>query len=78
MSNTIGRTLDAAIGAMSEDNIVAAINGVSGRLLIQPEAPPPKVLGVKVWPRVIPQYELGHLDMMTELKQSWMIILKAL
>jgi oxygen-dependent protoporphyrinogen oxidase len=46
---------NAAIGAMSEDDIIAAINRDLQAMLIRSEVPPPKVLGMKVWPRAIPQ-----------------------
>ena len=69
LSSTVGGTRDAAVGAMSEDDIVAAVDGDLRVMLIRPDAPPPKVLGVKVWPRAIPQYELGHADKMAELKR---------
>ena len=70
LSNTIGGTRYAAVGVMSEGDIVAAVDGdLRTMMLIRPEAPPPKVLGVKVWPNAIPQYELGHSDTMAELKR---------
>lgn len=53
-----------------EDDIVAAVDrDLRTMMLIRPEVPPPKVLGVRVWPNAIPQYELGHLDTMAELKR---------
>lgn len=31
-------------------------------MIIKPGAPRPKVQGVRVWPRAIPQFNVGHLD----------------
>jgi hypothetical protein len=47
-------TCDAVIRTMSEDDIIAAINRDLWTMLIRPKAPPRKLLGVKVWPRVKP------------------------
>ncbi len=54
LSSTVGKKRDAIVGAMSKDNIVATIDGDLRMMLIRPEAPPLKVLGVKVWPRAKP------------------------
>lgn len=32
------------------------------KMLIKPDAPKPQMVGVRVWPRAIPQFNVGHLD----------------
>ena len=40
------------------------------QVLLKADAPPPKVLGLKIWPTAIPQYELGHQALMADLEKA--------
>ena len=39
-------------------------------MLIKSNAPAPRVVGVRVWPRAIPQFNVGHLDQLDKAKAS--------
>jgi oxygen-dependent protoporphyrinogen oxidase len=66
--NYIGGSRDPEIGTMSEEDVIAAVDKDLRTTLLQSGAPEPKVLGIKVWPTAIPQYELGHLELMKQLE----------
>jgi len=31
-------------------------------MLLKPDAPRPNIVGIRVWPRAIPQFNIGHQD----------------
>ena len=67
--NYIGGSRDPEIGTMSNEDIVSAVDVDLRKTLLDPSnAVPPIVLGVKLWPSAIPQYELGHATIINELQ----------
>lgn len=53
----------------SQDDLVAQVDKDLRTMLLKPDAPKPRVVGVRVWPRAIPQFNVGHLETLDKAKQ---------
>lgn len=70
LTNFIGGATDPAIATLSEDQIVQAVHQDLSKVLLQADAPQPKVLAVHLWRRAIPQYTLGHHQRLAQIEQG--------
>ena len=68
--NYIGGSRDVGIADLSDEEIINEVDKGCRQVLLKPDAPPPKVMGLKLWPTAIPQYELGHLEIIKELEEA--------
>ena len=53
---------------MSDEELVKAVHEDALKTILKPGTPLPSVVGVKVWEKAIPQFNLGHLDVLAEAK----------
>ena len=64
----LGGAVDPEIGSLSEQELITIVQRDLARLLqIRAE---PVFRHFKLWPRAIPQYELGHLDRVRKIEQE--------
>lgn len=62
--NFIGGATNPAITEKSQSVIVSAVDRDLRKMLIREDAAAPMTLGVRVWPQAIPQFLVGHLDLL--------------
>ncbi|MCO5567269.1 hypothetical protein L7F22_020959 [Adiantum nelumboides] len=68
--NYIGGATNTEITNKDETELVTQVDKDVRKMLIKPDAPRPEVLGVRVWPKAIPQFEVGHLDILDDARKA--------
>ncbi|XP_004495854.1 protoporphyrinogen oxidase 1, chloroplastic [Cicer arietinum] len=68
--NYIGGATNPGILSKTESELVEAVDRDLRNILINPNAPDPLFLGVRLWPQAIPQFLIGHLDLLDAAKVS--------
>lgn len=58
------------LSAQTESQLVEAVDRDLRKMLINPTAKEPLALGVRVWPQAIPQFLIGHLDIVDSAKAA--------
>ncbi|KAG6748326.1 hypothetical protein POTOM_048243 [Populus tomentosa] len=62
--NYIGGATNPGIVSKTESELVEAVDRDLRKILINPNATDPLVSGVRVWPQAIPQFLIGHFDIL--------------
>ncbi|XP_065859895.1 protoporphyrinogen oxidase 1, chloroplastic [Euphorbia lathyris] len=68
--NYIGGATNPGILAKKDSELVEAVDRDLRKMLIKPNAKDPLVLGVRVWPQSIPQFLIGHFDILDTAKDA--------
>jgi oxygen-dependent protoporphyrinogen oxidase len=68
--NYIGGATNRKVAEMSDDALVAQVDKDLRSMLIKPDAPSPRKVGVRVWPRAIPQFNVGHGELLSKAKRG--------
>eukprot|EP00798_Chlamydomonas_sp_ICE-L_P007469 gene7469-611_t len=68
--NYIGGSTNRGIVNQSKEELAAQVDSDLRIMLIKPDAPPGKVIGIRTWPRAIPQFNVGHGDTLEKAKTA--------
>ncbi|KAG2432628.1 hypothetical protein HXX76_008968 [Chlamydomonas incerta] len=68
--NYIGGTTNRGIVNQTTEQLVEQVDKDLRNMVIKPDAPKPRVVGVRVWPRAIPQFNVGHLDQLDKARKA--------
>ncbi|XP_050237964.1 protoporphyrinogen oxidase 1, chloroplastic [Mercurialis annua] len=66
--NYIGGATNTGILSKTDSELVEAVDRDLRKILIKPNAKEPFALGVRIWPQAIPQFLVGHLDILDTAK----------
>jgi protoporphyrinogen/coproporphyrinogen III oxidase len=72
MLNYIGGATNRGILDQSDDEIVAQVDKdlrLEG-MPLKRDAPKPKVVGVRTWPKAIPQFNVGHMQTLADAREA--------
>ncbi|GER50162.1 protoporphyrinogen oxidase [Striga asiatica] len=68
--NYIGGATNSGITTKTDGELVESVDRDLRKMLINRNATDPLVLGVRVWPQAIPQFLVGHLDLLDEARSA--------
>lgn len=66
----IGGSRDPSILDMTEDELYQQVDADNHRILLKEDAPKGIKIGCRVWKTAIPQYEMGHYDILQKLAED--------
>jgi len=64
----IGGVTNRSIENKSDDEILDQVDKDLREMLIKKDAPKPKLIGLRIWPKAIPQFNVGHQDLLEDVK----------
>ncbi|KXZ49977.1 hypothetical protein GPECTOR_18g133 [Gonium pectorale] len=68
--NYIGGATNRGIVNQTKEELVAQVDKDLRRMVLKPDAPPPRMVGVRVWPKAIPQFNVGHLELLDKARAA--------
>ncbi|GIM04071.1 hypothetical protein Vretimale_8697 [Volvox reticuliferus] len=68
--NYIGGATNRGILNQTQEELVAQVDKDLRLMVLKPDAPKPRVVGVRVWPRAIPQFNIGHMEQLDKARAA--------
>lgn len=68
--NYIGGARDVEIKNLTDEQLVQAVHEDALKTILKPNTPLPKTVGVRVWEKAIPQFNVGHLTILNDAKKE--------